>query len=87
MVFCPSSISNTRVSIPNFDDPVDSDSSELRSKLTGFEIKIGLTGIESKRLVFQLVVDPCSIEIDFSGDHLVNKRYKFKRYTTHVKYL
>ena len=37
---------------------VGSDSSELRlklrSKLTGFEIKVELTGNETKRLVFQL---------------------------------
>ena len=31
--------------------------SKLRSKLTGFEVKFGLTGIETKHLVFQLVVD------------------------------
>ena len=36
---------------------VDSDSSKLRLKLTGFEIEVGLTGIETKGLVFQLVDD------------------------------
>ena len=38
-------------SVINTDDLVDSDSSELRSKLTG---------IQTKRLLFQLVVDQCS---------------------------
>ena len=51
-------------SIPNSDALVISDSSELRSKLrsklTRFEIEVGLTRIEIKRLVFQLVVDQCS---------------------------
>ena len=46
------------------DDLADADSSELRSnlrsKLTGFEIDVGLTGNETKRLEFQLVVDQCS---------------------------
>ena len=55
--------------IPNTVDLVDSDSSEMRSKLrlklTGFEIEIGLTEIvdrklETKCLVFQLVVDHSS---------------------------
>ena len=31
----------------------------LGSKLTGFEIEVGLTGIETNRFVFQLVVDQC----------------------------
>ena len=51
-------------SIPSTDYPVDSVSSELiaklRSKTTRFEIVIGLKGTETKRLVFQLVVDECS---------------------------
>ena len=34
--------------------------SKLRSKLTGFAIEVGVTGIQTKRLVFQLVVDHCS---------------------------
>ena len=34
--------------------------SKLRSKLTGFEIEVGLAKIETKRLVFQLVIDQCS---------------------------
>ena len=32
----------------------------MRSKLTGFEIEVGLTGIVNKRLIFQLVIDQCS---------------------------
>ena len=32
----------------------------MRSKFIGFEIKVGLTGVETKRLVFELVVDQCS---------------------------
>ena len=51
-------------SIPNTDDLLDLDSSKLRSKfrskLTGFEMQVGLTRIETQRLVFQLVVDQCS---------------------------
>ena len=33
---------------------------EVEIEVEWFEIEVGLTGIETKRLVFQLVVDQCS---------------------------
>ena len=37
----------------------------MRSKLTGFEIEVGLTGIVNKRLMFQLVIDQCELRSVF----------------------
>ena len=70
--------------IPNTDDLVDSDSSELRLKLRS---KLDWQELRPKDRYFNWLLINAVIEIDFSGDHLVNKIYNFKRYTIHLHFV
>ena len=54
--------------IPNTNDQVDYNSSELGSKLRGFEIEVGLTGLRANVWYFNWKLIIVEIEIDFFGD-------------------
>ena len=57
---------------------------KLRSKLTGFEIEVGLTELRPNACFFNWQLTIVQIEINFSGDHLKNKRQNFSCYITHI---